>query len=647
MNPLIGLYLLLTVILAASTFFSPSFYNSLPFLILWGVAGGGLTFVIFKCRMWIKPGRFLLHLSFLLMLAGGLATWSLKKSGYMRLTQGTTVNTFISEDDATIHTLPFPVSLLDFRIDYYPGGEIPMDYRSKIIAGDDTVTVSMNTIHSREGYRFMQSSYDSEGVTILAVSHDPYGIFLSYSGYLLFAVGGLLVLLSPEGRFRRLLRGASLLLLLVVASDFSAAGATVVGISRQTADSLSRQQVIYEGRVVTFNTLSRDILLKLYGKTSYRGLSSEQVVLSFSLYPKEWKDIPLMKIKNRDLQSALGIKGRYASLSDLFDNEGRYRVESLRGKDNSRDIEQLDEKAGILLGLVQGSVILPIPPGEQPLPGWRVELELLYNRIPFTLILFITLFCGAFLKFVGIVAGKSAFGSILRSLGGIFLPVAAVIALLNISLIWILSGRFPLSNTFETLEFVAAVFILLSIAGRWLTPASEGRDTLEGLAMLAAGAVALVAHLVARNPMVTPLMPVLHSPWLSIHVSLVMTAYALLLLTSVNSLAALCGVASPLEMRRRSLLLLYPGVWLLGLGIFTGAIWANVSWGSYWSWDPKETWALVTFLIYSLPLHNHVFNKKERGGNRNFHLYLLLALLSVGMTYFGVNYLDSMHAYQG
>ena len=109
----------------------------------------------------------------------------------------------------------------------------------------------------------------------------------------------------------------------------------------------------------------------------------------------------------------------------------------------------------------------------------------------------------------------------------------------------------------------------------------------------------------------------------------------------------MCGVASPLEMRRRSLLLLYPGVWLLGLGIFTGAIWANVSWGSYWSWDPKETWALVTFLIYSLPLHNHVFNKKDRGGNRNFHLYLLLALLSVGMTYFGVNYLDSMHAYQG
>ena len=93
--------------------------------------------------------------------------------------------------------------------------------------------------------------------------------------------------------------------------------------------------------------------------------------------------------------------------------------------------------------------------------------------------------------------------------------------------------------------------------------------------------------------------------------------------------------------RRLNLLLLYPAVTLLAIGIIIGAIWANISWGNYWSWDPKEVWALITLIIYAIPLHRGVLQRP-----RAFHLYCLLAFLSVVVTYFGVNFiLGGLHAY--
>ena len=95
-----------------------------------------------------------------------------------------------------------------------------------------------------------------------------------------------------------------------------------------------------------------------------------------------------------------------------------------------------------------------------------------------------------------------------------------------------------------------------------------------------------------------------------------------------------------------SRILLYPAVFLLAGGIFVGAVWAEVSWGTYWSWDPKETWALITMLIYALPLHEKSLCRFQRPFF--FHGYCLIAFLSVLMTYFGVNYvLGGMHSYGG
>lgn len=159
------------------------------------------------------------------------------------------------------------------------------------------------------------------------------------------------------------------------------------------------------------------------------------------------------------------------------------------------------------------------------------------------------------------------------------------------------------------------------------------------LSLIMAGFAALISWLNVKNPSMTPLMPVLNSPWLSIHVSLVMISYALLGMVSILALGSL--------IRRRFMVvvqkLLPVGVYFLGLGIIVGSMWANVSWGRYWGWDPKETAALITFLVYSVALHPWF---KRRLTARGQAIFLTAAFLTILMTYVGVNYLPSLHSYQ-
>ena len=141
------------------------------------------------------------------------------------------------------------------------------------------------------------------------------------------------------------------------------------------------------------------------------------------------------------------------------------------------------------------------------------------------------------------------------------------------------------------------------------------------------------------------LMPVLRTPLLQVHVISIVLGYFIFFSLLVIGIAGLIVSREKSEkLRDLSTVLLYPAVFLLTFGIFLGAVWANISWGNYWAWDPKETWALITLLIYSVPLH-----QKSLGFLRNpkaFHLYCMLAFLSVLVTYFGVNMiLGGMHSY--
>ena len=143
------------------------------------------------------------------------------------------------------------------------------------------------------------------------------------------------------------------------------------------------------------------------------------------------------------------------------------------------------------------------------------------------------------------------------------------------------------------------------------------------------------------------LLPVLRSPFFSIHISTIVTAYALLLGILVVGVIALVKPKDLARMERLKSLstaMLYPAVALLAFGIFIGALWANISWGNYWSWDPKEVWALITLLIYAAPLHGKLWKSFDKP--LFFHIYCILAFLSVVITYFGVNlFLGGVHAY--
>lgn len=145
-----------------------------------------------------------------------------------------------------------------------------------------------------------------------------------------------------------------------------------------------------------------------------------------------------------------------------------------------------------------------------------------------------------------------------------------------------------------------------------------------------------------RNSGVNPVMPVLDSAWLPVHVSLIAVSYIMLGITMPMA------VTSLLLPKKRNRILSYatnliaPGTYMLGLGIIAGAMWANVSWGRYWAWDPKETWALITMLLYCVPLHRF-FNCRKHP--KACAIYLIIVFFSIIMTYFGVNYLHSLHAY--
>lgn len=513
-----------------------------------------------------SPGLLILHLSLLLIIAGGITTWLTAEEDMMMLRPG---------EPVTLHG--FTVELRQFETEYYPGGTAPKNYLSHLLIDGRERTLEVNRPLTVNGWRLYQASYLPDGTSVISMRSDRPGTLLCFAGFALFALGGLLCL---GKRFRLLaLFGAVCL------------GAQAVPVVRQeAADSLARVPVYYQGRVAPYSTVAHDVMLKVYGSRSYKGLSAERTVLSLTLFPDEWNSRPIIKTA----------KG-HISFNDCFDASDNYLL---------ADDVAADERVGILLLLRSGELFSPLSPGHCPLSTLKISAEILYNRIPSTLIIFIILFLAAFLSFLWPQA---------RWLGWLAVTMQTAVIALQC---W-LTGHGPFSSTFETLQFLVVVVAVLSLSVRGA----------QAPGLLAAGCMALVAHLQASNPMVTPLMPVLHSPWLSLHVSLVMTSYALFIVIAAMALRGLFGDTE--RMRRRALAMLHPAVYLLGLGIITGSVWANESWGRYWGWDPKETSALITFLLYAIPLHLR----------RPSLWWLILPLLALATTYFGTALLPSLHSY--
>jgi len=181
-----------------------------------------------------------------------------------------------------------------------------------------------------------------------------------------------------------------------------------------------------------------------------------------------------------------------------------------------------------------------------------------------------------------------------------------------------------------------------SLRGGTTNPKTFRAVTISWVSVLIVLLVVLHIRMMTR-----PMLPVLRSPFFSVHISTIVTAYALLLGIMVVGIIALIKPKDKTRLERLKSLstaMLYPAVALLAIGIFIGAVWANVSWGNYWSWDPKEVWALITLLIYAAPLHEKIWKSFQKP--MFYHIYGILAFLSVLFTYFGVNMLlGGVHAY--
>ncbi len=638
--------------------------------------------------------------------------------------------------------LPFSIHLEDFQLERYPGSNSPSSFASEVVLKDGNkempYRIFMNNILNYDGYRFFQSSYDTdEKGTVLSVNSDFWGTSVTYFGYFLMMFGFIFTLFIRNSRFTKLLKASAKLseerkkLLAVVFF-----GLIITSVSAQPSPDIeplnSRHVSEFEelllqshkGRVEPAATLSSEILRKVAKKNSWKGMSASEVFLHMQANPQRWQSVPIILVANSELRKALGLSGEYAAFNDIVlpSNMGGYKLgnlasEAFAKKSSERDkldkeIINVDERVNILFNVFSGHyfTVFPVPEdannkwvaasnanqlkgereefakqvasqymaavagnnwasasqllnqiksfqrqeGGQIIPSdAKIKLEILYHKANIYNKLFkIYLSVGLLLlllQLYTIFNPKVKFGK-LRKAAFFVIALFFLVHTAGLAIRWYISGHAPWSNGYESMIFVSWATLLsgLILAGR-------SEITLSLTTMLA-GLTLLVAGFSWMSPEITNLVPVLKSYWLIVHVAIIMASYGFL------GIGAMLGLLSLILMILRngkneirvnhtikelvviihiSLIL---GIFMLAAGSFIGGIWANESWGRYWGWDPKETWAMVTILVYSFIVHMH----KIPGFKGNFAVSAasLLGFGSVLMTYFGVNYyLSGMHSY--
>ena len=721
---LFALYILIVVCIGfatiiekyhGTTFVSEQIYGAWWFTALWAVLTVTACAYMLKQQLYKRMAVFLLHLSFVVILAGALTTHLFAKRGTVRLRTGFAENIYIDKDHR-VEQFPFTLTLKEFRIVNYPGTDAPLDYQSVIQSDHGEVIVSMNNIGRLDGYRLFQQSYDTDGGGVtLGVSYDPWGIGITYIGYLLLLVGIIATLLSRKTQMRSLYQKAvktkTLLLLFYLFSfvpSAAQANETLPVVDKDIAHRLGTVSVLYNNRICPLNTVATDFVTKLSGNASWNGYSADEIFVSWMIYYSPWEQQKIIRVKSRDVQQLLGISGQWASYSDFIDEYHEYKLKDAalgHLPAEKKALMDADEKFHIIEMFYKGQFVRIFPyridktinwymPGAQSMPReipvkeqffikqamdfltesivtgqkerafeiiakiklfqWdmigdllptdrTMKAELFYNTLrsqkwPVFLALTISILLCVFMLL-------SVCGRWLQTASLTFIILLEGYVTLQLALRWWLSGHIPVSNGPETMLFMAWVVLLLTLFLR------KSMGIITAFGPLISSFCLLVATLGGSSSQITPLMPVLQSPLLSVHVMTVMCAYALF------ALQLLLGIYALLLNRKHhdqldkldratalSQLLIYPAVFLLTIGIFLGAVWANVSWGNYWSWDPKETWALITLMIYAVPFHSTsipMFKKPVV-----YHVYMIGAFLSVVITYFGVNYLlGGMHSY--
>jgi len=283
----------------------------------------------------------------------------------------------------------------------------------------------------------------------------------------------------------------------------------------------------------------------------------------------------------------------------------------------------------------------------------KVQMEIIYEKYDifgkltpwYGLIGFILLFI-LFSKLLK----QSTTGGVAIKITTWLLLIGFIFHAAGLGLRWYISGHAPWSNGYESMIYIAWAAMLAGLIFVKNTPFA-----LAAAAILSALTL-MVAHLSWMNPEITNLVPVLKSYWLTIHVSVITASYGFLGMGMIIGLVNLMMYILKTEKNSKHIqqqieilsnvseMALILGVYFFGMGTFLGGVWANESWGRYWGWDPKETWSLVTGLIYVFVVHIRMIPGLR--GYFAFNIASILAFFSVIMTYFGVNYyLSGLHSY--
>ncbi len=654
-----------------------------------------------------------LHLSFVLIIIGAIVTALFSRSGRVTLYPEQTA-THYERSDGGMAGLPFALRLEEFSVDYYPGSRAASDYRSEVtvIEADgrqQRETISMNHILKHRGYRFYQADYNqAAGSSTLSVSYDPWGTGIVYAGYVLLFISMVGYFFQKGSRWRAAIRalsnGAAIFLLLAASAtslpampgrNAGAGQSTVSGQAesgpRAVPEGIAAQMgglfVYYNDRVCPLETMARDYCLKVYGKAHWKDFSAVQVVTGWYFFPEMWDNIPV-KVKLRDRGTAReyekyelvlsGARGEpfrifpantpaglrwlpphHAALHEAMDGLDTALGESHAALHEAMD--GLDAALGEAVGSGDwaraGEILTSIreyqlQAGGDGLPSEaRVRAEQLYNRISRPMVPFMAAITIGLILFILSVIWLSRGREMPRSLRVPLSGGAGILTLylaLVLGLYWFVSGHAPFAGSYCVMMLVSMLSALA------MTLLQRRVPMILPLGYLVCGFTMLMASLSSAQPKITHLMPVLNSPLLSVHVLTMMLSYTLFALVAFSGIMGLCVKDRQACERLRvlSTAILYPAEFLLVAGTILGSVWANISWGNYWSWDPKETWALITILVYAVALHRGAGLPGMEAGRgllaqpRAFHLYTALAFLSVLFTWFGVNLLlGGMHSY--
>jgi len=490
-----------------------------------------------------------------------------------------------------------------------------------------------------------------------------------------------------------------------------------------------------DGRIKPIDTISTEVLNKVYRKSTYRGLSANQVLLSMMASPAEWQAQPMVHVFHPELKKILGMdkNEKKATFNDFFEKDGnyayklqKYAEEANRKKPANRnkldkDVIKVDERVNIVYFVYTGDIFKMVPKIGDPNNKWyspksaismfpksesddvrsllagyfdalsigmeegqweeankavdrimsyqeqyasdimpspsRISAEKFFNKAgifqkltPFYLISGLILLFSIFAK---MIKPSISLKWVTKIVFGVTI-LAFIMHTFGLGLRWYIAQHAPWSDGYESMIYIAWA---VALAGLFFS-----KQSVVSLALtsILAGVTLFVAHLSWMDPQITTLVPVLKSYWLNIHVSVITASYGFLGLCGLLGFFTLILFAikskdkktkkneeidrNIVEATRINEMAMILGLSLLTVGNFLGGVWANESWGRYWGWDPKETWALVSILIYAAIVHFRFV----KGLNTQFAFAVAstVAFASIIMTYFGVNfYLSGMHSY--